>query len=706
MRACFAAAILLLAFPLAAADVITLGAEKAFDEFPHLIADASEIGQLMPNDGGWLLLFTRGSELHAMQLDRSGLTAAEWPLDTNVTSLQTIGVHAANGSYLASWREEGADHDVLAVISADGHTIVRTNPLPPQSSLVSLDCSADRCLGVTRSYAPPPADWWDYTYEIAAFSLLGETVAGPVSFGVPSLDASVVADGDAFKVAWSLWSDHPSPIHVLTVDRTAKIVSDEIVSQTGRFVTAARGTRPVFFFADGAFDVKAVASGEAPKTVAHLTDGPFVEDVRAAWNGNEFLLVINAEPPGSWVVFECVPYPEQVYGIRVNAALDPIDAAAFPLMHVPIETTFAYPTVAASGGEFLAGGSRYGCGTTGMPYLTHVTPSGTVDPPDLGRPVVSQGSSAAVVSAASVAGTDAAVWYEPGDVRTLFLASRLGRDSQPIVLSSVIQLGNTSVHSASDGHSLFVIDDACTAVDILDGTAGTVSHRPIGCGARILALAWSGSHYVAAVRTSDSVGIIRFGADGTLLGMTILMKAIPDDAEVAPVGGSSVVVWTTGGTMYAAAVSDSGSLLAAPHAIAAASLSMALASDGTSVLLIQKASPLVIGYLLSSDSMIIDQAVLDTSADSGVFVAAGRADGRWIAIWSSFTNTIHAFATLHSGIATATLPAPSLLLTRPDGSAAAVMAVWREKDGMRGQVVVEREIEITARQRRRAAGAP
>ena len=293
MKASFTAAILLLlAFSLAASDVITLGPEKAFHDFPRPVGAPSAIGSLIPNEGGWFLLFTRGSsQLRAMQLNRAGETVEEWPLDAKVARPGRIGVRTVHGTYLVTWMEEGADHDVLALLSANGHTIVQRNEMPPQTSLVSLDCNDVRCLGVTSGFG----------HDLVAFSLDVKTVAGPVSFGSVNASASVVADGDLFKVAWSDWTD---PIHLLTVDRNAKIVSDEIIADKGIFVTAARGTQPVYFFVDSGATVKAVIAGQPPKTIGNVEEGASVGRIAAAWNGSEFLVVINAEPPGSWAGFE------------------------------------------------------------------------------------------------------------------------------------------------------------------------------------------------------------------------------------------------------------------------------------------------------------------------------------------------------------------------------------------------------------------
>ena len=394
--------------------------------------------------------------------------------------------------------------------------------------------------------------------------------------------------------------------------------------------------------------------------------------------------------------------PVQVHGIRVNAALDPIDPAVFPLMHVPVRTAIEYPTVAASGGDFLTGGSRDACDTPSVSFLTHVSASGVVTPPDMGRPLAEEAGSVRVVGAASAAGNDVALWVEPGDATPHLLAARLGRDSSPIVVSP----NAAYVASASDGRNILTIDNTCSDAYLLDSASGGVSRRTRPCGVDDTAfdVAWSGSHYVAAVMDGYTrLDFLRIAADGTLLGTTRLDEEWIDGPTIAATRDNSVVVWRRSvypDALYATAVGDTGRIMFAPHAIAPSTVRFALASDGTSFLLLTKNGWTVTGYLLSADSTVVDQAVLDESA-SGFddTLQAVRAGDRWIAIWNGM---VHAFSTLHAPVISTPAPEARVLLTRPDGSVAVVMTAQRERDGMKGKVVVEREIEVTARQRRRA----
>ena len=287
MRTIVALAALLLAPPLLATDIVALGPEHPFHQ-PGITAAPAQVGQPIPNEAGYLLLFNAirwdGSvafdPLGMMQLDTAGRPIEQWALQTEIDLYPgTIGVRTRSGTYVVNW-SNGYGNETLAFLGANGRDILRrVSSFPQYEHFQALDCGVERCVGATLH---------DGEARLYAFSFDGRQLAGPLLIGEHWGSVAVIADGGVFRLGWT----DKDGVHVTALDGTLTRFETAGLASRGSDLTAAWNDRPTYFYDDGN-DVYAALPGFAPKRIAHFDDIAYIGTIRAAWNGSEFLVLVN-----------------------------------------------------------------------------------------------------------------------------------------------------------------------------------------------------------------------------------------------------------------------------------------------------------------------------------------------------------------------------------------------------------------------------
>lgn len=398
----------------------------------------------------------------------------------------------------------------------------------------------------------------------------------------------------------------------------------------------------------------------------------------------------------------------QVHGIRVNRNLEAIDTTPFPI--VVTDTVSSFQGLATNGGDFLAAGehTNSACWDGQQGYIKHVTAGGIVDPPGNGRPLIEAGRDVYPRGAFSAAGADIVLWDEWRDVPTT-VAARTSRDGTPLDAEPIAIEEWEAVRAASDGAGLLLLGAGGVHQWRIDGATGAVSSRSFAGDTLIADVAWTGHDFVAVgthpyIYYDDKVIFLRFTRDGTpIRKITVADGWGRSYPRIVAAGRQAVILWSDWrddkSLLFAAAVGEDGRV-AGPRQIVPAEF-FDVASDGKSIFVLVSNRKTVTALRLSPDLAVLDSATLFEGW--GVRLAAGRVGDHWLASWMTLQGRVMlAFRSLRplDGV-----PVPVrfggldvLLLTRPDGSAAAISTGVGERDGkfgvVSGPVMTAREITL------------
>ena len=338
--------------------------------------------------------------MELLSLDRSGVPiASARPLDAGTPGVLNPAAMAWNGAIaLLAWTNGSQNAPealevVGALANADATSISPVITIPSSSNLqvapeIATSGSQDLAVwaeptgiyatritpdgraldgrGITVSSATPPS---------RSLTLTGvPSPSRPVEPAVRAID-----DGSSYLVAWS----GSTGVTAQRVDpATGSLVGPPIAlapcSQS--FDLAKDNDSPVLFTVDCSdgrvYAQRVGAAAPVGAAVAISPSAMLATAPRAAWNGNEWLVVWNKLVQSPLLISPPFYYAPAVYAARVSTALTLLDVQPIPIAESEFSQEDA-PLVASDGREFLVVWSHREFNAGGL-YLRRVQPDGSV----------------------------------------------------------------------------------------------------------------------------------------------------------------------------------------------------------------------------------------------------------------------------------------------------------------------------------------